>query len=146
MGKSSDKTTSDASPLPDFVQMLIQVLDKASIRMRTQQKVMIGSTALPFQPKIFEEILNFLRICLMQSAGVLLPERDELNYPQSSAPKVSKYLETLSHDPRNVVVRFAEFAENLLTASSGLAQTQCLLHLMGCAPHISKMYSGRLNW
>ena len=47
-----------------------------------------------------------------------------------SAPKVAKYLETLSHDPRNVVVEFADFAEKFLTASSGLAQIQCLLHLV----------------
>jgi len=66
-----------------FLQMLILVLDKANIRMRTQQKAIIGSHILAFQPKKYEEILNFLRICLMQSAGVHLPERDELNYPQS---------------------------------------------------------------
>ena len=110
--------------------MLNLILDKANIRLRTQKKVVIGSTVLAFEPKKYEEILNFLRICLMHSAGVGLPERDELNYPQSSAPIVSRYLETLNGDPRNVVLKFADFVENFLTASSGLAQTQCMLHLV----------------
>jgi proteasome component ECM29 len=142
----SQKPDSEPEPLPDFVQMLQLVLDKANLRLKTQQKVTVGSTVLAFQPKKYEEILNFLRMCLIHSAGVHLPDRDELNFPQNSAPKVSKYLLQLSQSPANSVSLFAEFAEKLLSASSGLAQTQCLLHLVGCAPFIAKNYFGRLNW
>ena len=140
------KVGSDPEPLPDFVKMLIFVIDKANLRLKTQQRVVVGNTVLPFQLKKYEEILNFLRICMIHSAGVELPESDELKYPQSSAPKVSKYLQKLNEDPGKWVTLFAEFADNLLTASSGLAQTQCLLNLMGCAPFIASNYFGRLTW
>jgi proteasome component ECM29 len=93
--------------------MLNLVLDKAALRMRTQLKVVVGSTVLPFQPKKYEEILNFLRMCLIHSAGVALPERDDLNQPQATAPLVSKYLQRLQLSSANSVERFAEFADNL---------------------------------
>lgn len=142
----SRKEQTEAEPLPDFVQMLRLVLDKSNLRLKTQQRVVIGSTALAFQPKKYEEILNFLQVCLVRSSGIELPDREDPNFLQGSAPKVSKYLLQLNQSPGNSVALFAEFTEKLLSATSGLPQTRCLLHLVGCAPFIAENYFGRLNW
>ena len=120
--------------LPDFLPMLQYVLEKASIRVRTQQRHVIGDRTLAYHPAIYTEILNFLRTCMIHSSGVT-PERDSLNLPQFAAPEVSQFLKFLiesKQEGKQAVFKLVEFTELLLGATQGAGQAQCMLQLIGC--------------
>ena len=136
--------------LPNFLEMLKYVLDKASVRVNSQQKHVIGGTSLAYQPSVYVEILNFLRMCLMHDSG-LLPEKDSLCSPQINAPKVNKYLiqimQTSKGNASAIIFRFIEFTELLLRTTQGSAQAQCLLQLVGCiSDQAADRFKGKLSW
>jgi hypothetical protein len=55
------------------LQLLSYILEKAKVRVNTRQKAVISDVSLPFHIKAYEEVLNFLRICMMADAGVSFP-------------------------------------------------------------------------
>ena len=120
--------------LPDFLEMAKLVIEKANLRIKTQQKVVIGSHALPFTAPVFVEVLNYLRMCLLYNAGVV-PSLDMLRDAQIEAPKIAQYLAdfvTSDESKRNTFKRLIEINETFLMASQGTPQAQSLLQLMGC--------------
>ena len=147
--KDSDQYEGDRV-LPDFLQMLKYILDKAALRMKSKQKVVIGGNSLAFQPNVYVEILNFLRMCLMFDSG-LLPEKEDLSSPQSDAPKVSKFLLSImdgsNEASKRSIQQFIEFAELLMKATQGAAQAQCLLQLVGCTSEkVADHFKKKLGW
>ena len=136
--------------LPDFLQILKYVLERAALRLKSKQKIVIGGNSLAFQPNVYVEILNFLRMCLMFDSGVL-PEKEDLNSPQSNAPKVSKFLLSIMHGSdeksKQNILQFIEFAELLMKTTQGAAQAQCLLQLVGCmAEKVADHFKKKLGW
>ena len=122
--------------LPDFLEMTRLVIEKASQRVKTQQKVVIGSHVLPFTPAIFTEILKYLRMCLLYNAGVV-PHLDMLRDAQTEAPKVYEYISqfVVQDAAKKVLFRkLLEENEKFLKASQGTPQAQSLLQLIGCSP------------
>ena len=75
--------------LPDFLEMTSVIIDKANLRIKTQQKVVIGSTVLPFSASVYTQVLNYLRMCLIYNAGVV-PHFDMLRDVHNEAPKGDK--------------------------------------------------------
>ena len=135
--------------LPKFFEMLKYVLNKASIRVKSQQKFVIGGTTLAFEPNIYVEILNFLRMCLMHDSG-FLPRRESLSNPQESAPMVNKYLAKAVHEDsqlKNSIFEFLDFTELIIRASQGAAQAQCLLQILGCfSDQAAERFQKKLGW
>lgn len=122
--------------LPDFLEMTSLVIEKANTRVKTQQKVVIGSTILPFTPMVFKEIFNYLRMCLVYNAGVV-PHLDMLRDPQEEAPKISQYiLDFISGDnsKRMTLNKLIEMNQLFLSAKQETPQAQSLLQLIGCTP------------
>ena len=136
--------------LPDFLQMLKYILDKAAARVKSKQKIVIGGSSLAFQPSVYVEILNFLRMCLMFDSG-FLPEKQDLSSPQSNAPKVSRFLLSImdgsDEKSKRNIHQFIEFAESLMRATQGAAQAQCLLQLVGCTSEkVADHFKKKLGW
>jgi len=129
--------------LPEFLPMMKFVLDKSASKMKSSRnRVEIGGVVLPFRAEVYAEMLNFLRVCLINSAGPL-PYLEALRNPLEFAPKVTSFLQ--AND--SVVVKFLEFAERLMKATQGEAQAQCLLQVAGCSPDIgAKFFREKLSW
>ena len=119
---------------PDFLPMLQYVLEKASIRVRTAHRHIVGDRTLAYHPLVYTEILNYLRSCMIHSAGVT-PEKDCLSLAQFAAPEISQLLKFLIEskaEGKAAVFKLVEFTELLLGATQGPAQAQCMLQLIGC--------------
>ncbi len=147
--KRAEKDVMDKETiLPAFTEMLEYVLDKASIRARTQQKYVVGDKVLAFSPKIYVEVLNFLRMCLICSSGAD-PTRDALTEPEFAAPTISRYISDLSkQDDKQVkILQFIEFADKLLSATQGAEQALCMLQLVGVTFKTTAFtYYRRIGW
>ena len=136
--------------LPDFLEMSKLVIEKANMRIKTQQKVTIGSHVLPFTPGVYTEILNYLRMCLIYNSGVV-PHLDMLRDPQTEAPKIFEYIsQFVVHHNENsnpfsqlkdisqsqntaskeVLKKLIHLNEIFLSATQGTPQAQCLLQLL----------------
>ena len=121
--------------------------------MKTQQKVVIGSTVLPFSASVYIQVLNYLRMCLIYNAGVV-PHFDMLRDAQMEAPKVSQYITDFitsaeaSSSKRTILKQLIQMNENFLVAKQDTAQGQCLLQLMGCTPldQWRDSFQPRVSW
>ena len=145
-GQKRKKTAVELGPvLPDFLEMLMIVIDKSNIRAKSSFKVVVGEVSLPFSVSVGSQVCDYLRLCLWQSAGVL-PSQDMLADPRHEAPRVSRYLETLGKK-KDLVVKFVELAEKLLRASAGMSQAQALLQLIATGPpEIRTRFEKRMDW
>ena len=133
-GTADPQTIKGQLLLPDFLEMTKLVIEKANMRIKTQQKVVIGSHALPFTASVFVEVLTYLRMCLLYNAGVV-PSLDMLRDAQNEAPKIANYLSefvTSDESKKITLKKLMQMNETFLMASQGTPQAQSLLQLMGC--------------
>ena len=136
--------------LPDFMEMLVMILDKSAIRVKSSFKVVVGDTVLPFSVAVGAQMCDYIRLCLWNSAGVL-PSKDMLEDPLSEAPKVAKFLNKVILDggnkKRELIVKFIDLVERLLKASAGMSQALALLHFIGAGPaDIGKKFAKKMDW
>jgi len=92
--RARKESTPEGPLLPDFVEILMYVMDKSAIRLKSSYKVIMGSTELPFTVAVGSEACDYLRLCLWNSAGVS-PSKELLSSPETDAPKVVRYLKDL---------------------------------------------------
>ena len=111
--------------LPDFLEILTYVMDKSAIRLKSSYKIIMGSVELPFPVTVGQELCDYLRLCLWNSAG-LAPSKELLTTPQDHAPTVARYLALLLAEGggarRDLIFRWLDLAERLLSASAGMPQ------------------------
>jgi len=136
--------------LPDFMEMLMYLMDKSAIRLKSSFKVVVGDVTLPFPVTVGSEMCDYIRLCLWNSAGVL-PSKDMLETPQHEAPKVARYLRKVmgegSGKKKDLVIKYVELAEKLLKASAGMQQALALLHGIGSIPaEIAPRYEKKMDW
>ena len=131
--------------LPDFLEMLMIVIDKSNIRAKSSFKVVVGEVTLPFTVAVGAEVCDYLRLCLWQSAGVL-PSQDMLGEARHEAPRVARYLETLGKK-KDLVCKFVDLVEKLLRASAGMSQALALLQFIATGPvEIRTRFVKRMDW
>ena len=75
---------------------------------------------------------------------------EELTNPQHEAPAVGRYLRqylAAAGGQHQLIVRFLDLVERLLTAQPGLQQARALLHVVGVVPQqLAPRYRVPLNW
>ena len=136
--------------LPDFLEMLMIVMDKSAIRLKSSFKVVVGEVTLPFTVAVGAEVCDYLRLCLWNSAG-LLPDRDWLDSPEREAPLVRTYLAGVIAEgggkKRDLLSKFVDLAEKLVRASAGMQQAQALLHFIGTVPGgVTEKFVKKMDW
>jgi len=136
--------------LPDFMEVLMYLMDKCSIRIKSSFKVVVGDVTLPFTVAVGSEMCDYIRLCLWNSAGIL-PSKDMLETPQHESPKVGKYLKKVMGEgtgkKKDLVIKYVELAEKLLRASAGMQQALALLHGIGSNPtEVAPMYEKKMDW
>jgi len=136
--------------LPDFLLILTYVMDKATIRLKSSYKQVVGNVTLPFPVSTGAEVCDYIRLCLWNSAGVQ-PNPDLLDSPQHEAPIVARYVKKLvgegSGKKKDVVIKFLDLVDNLLSGQSSQQPALALLHLVGTLPHqLTVRYEKKLDW
>ncbi len=128
--------------LPRFASMLKFVLEKASIKTQRQR---FGEKALPFPPKVFVEIIKFLRLCLENEVSAEPSEEFDPGPPEKDAPAATKFL--VSIEPINLTERYIEMLERFVGAEPGPVQCNALLQAVGCTFKTSaKSFAKKLRW
>ncbi|XP_041951493.1 proteasome adapter and scaffold protein ECM29 [Alosa sapidissima] len=140
-------------PVPSFPEMVRFIQEKAAQRMKTPDKYIVGTTALPFNPSAFEEIMMYLRMCLAHSAGVT-PTSQNLMDMQDDAPAIGRYVQSLlsaetspKGDEANPVQVYMDLLQQLLTAVGGIPVMYCLLEVVSVCPHkLAPKFIDRIDW
>jgi len=144
------KKLSNEPILPEFLYIMSYVMDRATIRLKSSYKQVVGNVILPFTISTGAEVCDYLRLCLWNSAGVT-PDQDLLSQPHHEAPAVGRYLSKLvaegSGKKENIVIKFADLVESLLSGQSSMQPALAFLHLIGVLPNqLTPRYVDKLDW
>ncbi|XP_057700353.1 proteasome adapter and scaffold protein ECM29 isoform X2 [Corythoichthys intestinalis] len=143
-------------PMPSFPDMVAYIQEKASQRIKTPAKYIVGTTAIPFNPSAFGEIVLYLRMCLAYSAGAT-PQSMRLADMQDDAPAIGRYVRTLlSSEPpssgskgteTNPVHIYLELLQQLLSAVGGIPVMYCLLEVVSVCPEkLAPKFVDKIDW
>ncbi|KAK3507508.1 hypothetical protein QTP70_027439 [Hemibagrus guttatus] len=145
-------------PMPSFAEMVSYIQEKASERMKTPAKYIVGTSTLPFNPATFEEIVLYLRMCLAHSAGAT-PASQSLIDMQDDAPVVGQYVRSLlaheappsSSAPKggesNPVQVYMDLLQQLLSAVGGIPVMYCLLEVVSVCPQkLAPRFANKIDW
>ncbi|XP_060720500.1 proteasome adapter and scaffold protein ECM29 [Tachysurus vachellii] len=145
-------------PMPSFAEMVSYIQDKASERMKTPAKYIVGTSTLPFNPATFEEIVLYLRMCLAHSAGAT-PASQSLMDMQDDAPVVGQYVRSLLANEAppsssalkggetNPVQLYMDLLQQLLSAVGGIPVMYCLLEVVSVCPQkLAPRFANKIDW
>ncbi|XP_073721138.1 proteasome adapter and scaffold protein ECM29 [Misgurnus anguillicaudatus] len=153
--KSSEKEGS--RPMPSFPEMVGYIQEKATQRLKTPAKYIVGTSTLPFNPGTFGEIVLYLRMCLANSAGAT-PTSQSLIDMQDDAPVIGRYVQSLlsnevspSSAPKggeaNPVHIYMDLLQQLLSAVGGIPVMYCLLEVVSvCPERLAPKFVNKIDW
>ncbi|KAM7419137.1 hypothetical protein PAMA_016317 [Pampus argenteus] len=152
--KTSEKE--GPKPMPSFPDMVAYVQEKASQRIKTPAKYIVGTSTIPFNPSAFAEIVLYLRMCLAYSAGAT-PLSIRLADMQDDAPAIGRYIHTLlSSGPQpsvskgseaNPVHVYIDLLQQLLSAVGGIPVMYCLLEVVSvCPKKLAPKFVEKIDW
>ncbi|XP_058950151.2 proteasome adapter and scaffold protein ECM29 isoform X1 [Pocillopora verrucosa] len=154
----ADKTLKEVSggtegELPSFAEMVSFVAQKSLERLRSKNCYTAGTTALPFAPPVFSQVLLYLQKCLEYAAGVT--EEDRIK--NCILPSVAQYVEKLLADvivedfQSSAVGKYIELVKQALQSIGGsdlhAVALCCLLQVVSVVPNkLARMFHGKLDW
>ncbi|XP_052840253.1 LOW QUALITY PROTEIN: proteasome-associated protein ECM29 homolog [Drosophila gunungcola] len=119
--------------LPSFQVMMAHVHEMANKRLKKNTScVVVGRTKLPYSLEVYEELLDYLRLCLWYSAGVVSAPGDE-KYTQ----ELRKYI-TLHYEEAedNALHQYVQFVQRSVEAKRSDSNLTCLYDLLNAAPEV----------
>ncbi|CAG2064713.1 unnamed protein product, partial [Timema podura] len=135
--------------LPPFKEMACYLAEKSTARTQnTATRYTVGSHVLPYPPKTYAAMLNYLRLCLARSAGVPITF-ENAQFPGPHAPQTSRYLRSLyeSEPGQGALQEYLTMVEQLLTANGTAVPLACLVEVLGSIPDLlAPKYLGKLAW
>ncbi|KAI8774268.1 proteasome-associated protein ECM29 [Biomphalaria glabrata] len=139
---------SDEQKLPDFVEMMRYIVDKAAQRKASQNRYSTVNATLPFSPITYSEVLLYLRMCLSQLAGIAVDWNLE-NLPDqvpSLLATVKSLLEKYPGDD-GPIQQYVRMLIELLMVSTNSEPMYCLLEMVAMVPTVlAPKLSHNLDW
>ncbi|XP_053711143.1 proteasome adapter and scaffold protein ECM29-like [Synchiropus splendidus] len=143
-------------PIPSFPDMVAYIQEKASQRIKTPAKYIVGTSAIPFNPSAFTEIVLYLRMCLAHSAGAT-PMSNRLADMQDDAPAIGCYIRSLltseaqtagsKASEANPVYVYMDLLQQLLSAVGGIPVMYCLLEVVSVCPEkLAPKLVQKIDW
>ncbi|EDW09599.1 proteasome-associated protein ECM29 homolog [Drosophila mojavensis] len=119
--------------LPSFHAMMAHVHEMANKRLKKSSCcVVIGRTKLPYSLDVYEEILDYLRLCLWYSAGIVAAPGDE-----KYTHELRKYIITnYDEEESNALQQYLLFVQRGVEAKRTDSTLLCLYDLLNAAPEI----------
>nr|XP_034996453.1 proteasome adapter and scaffold protein ECM29 isoform X2 [Zootoca vivipara] len=127
---------SGGKQMPSFPEMVQYIQEKASHRMKTPAKYMTGTTAMPFNPAAFGEIVLYLRMCLAHSSGVV-PTSQNLGEMRDHAPAIGRYVRNLLSGP--VITSSSSKGGESNPVQIYISLLQQLLSGVGATPEVASL-------
>ncbi|KAA0722414.1 Proteasome-associated protein ECM29 -like protein [Triplophysa tibetana] len=153
--KRSEKEGS--KPMPSFPEMVSYIQEKAAQRLKTPAKYIVGTYTLPYNPATFGEIVLYLRLCLVNSAGATATSQSLIDM-QDDAPLIGRYVQSLlsnevspSFTPKggeaNPVHVYMDLLHQLLSAVGGIPVMYCLLEVVSvCPENLAPKFVDKIDW
>ncbi|KAH8398984.1 hypothetical protein KR222_007687, partial [Zaprionus bogoriensis] len=119
--------------LPSFHVMMAHVHDMSNKRLKKSNAcVVVGRTKLPYSLEVYEEMLDYLRLCLWYSAGVVAAPGDEKH-----TQDLRKYI-TINYDEAesNAIHQYLQFVQRGVEAKRTESSLLCLYDLLNAAPEL----------
>ncbi|XP_056020008.1 proteasome adapter and scaffold protein ECM29-like [Ostrea edulis] len=147
--KDGNEIENDNVVLPDFSQIMNYINTQAQQRSASQRLHTVGSQKLPFNPAAYEQMILYLRLCLVHGGGISC-DTDSLSSMQDVSPQVALYVRQLlqidASDSAPVIL-YLQFIQKLLSAVGGSVSMFCLLELVAVAPDLlATRFVSQLNW
>ncbi|TRY64723.1 hypothetical protein DNTS_030150 [Danionella cerebrum] len=141
--------------MPSFPEMVSYIQEKASQRVKTPAKYIVGTSTLPYNPATFGEIILYLRMCLAHSSGAS-PTSQSLMDMQDDAPLIGLYVQSLLSNGASSAVKGGEgnpvhayigLLQQLLSAVGGIPVMYCLLEVISVCPEkLSAKFVDKIDW
>ncbi|EDV98206.1 GH22981 [Drosophila grimshawi] len=120
--------------LPSFHVMMAHVHDMANKRLKKSNACVIyGRTKLPYSLEVYEEMLDYLRLCLWYSAGVVAAPGDEKHTYELRKYIITNYDEDESS---NTLHQYLLFVQRGVEAKRTESSLLCLYDLLNAAPEL----------
>ncbi|KAI7810407.1 proteasome adapter and scaffold protein ECM29 [Triplophysa rosa] len=144
-------------PMPSFPEMVSYIQEKAAQRLKTPAKYIVGTSTLPYNPATFGEIVLYLRMCLVNSAGATATSQSLIDM-QDDAPLIGRYVQSLlsnevspSFAPKggeaNPVHVYMDLLHQLLSAVGGIPVMYCLLEVVSvCPENLAPKFVDKIDW
>ncbi|KAH8320498.1 hypothetical protein KR067_004311, partial [Drosophila pandora] len=119
--------------LPSFTVMMAHVHDMANKRLKKSNTcVTVGRTKLPYSLEVYEELLDYLRLCLWYSAGVVSAPGDE-KYTQDLRNYIKLHYD---EEEGNALNQYVQFVQRGVEAKRSESNLICLYDLLNAAPEL----------
>ncbi|XP_061192483.1 proteasome adapter and scaffold protein ECM29-like [Saccostrea echinata] len=147
--KDGNEIEKDSVVLPDFSQIMNFINTQAEQRSASQRLHTVGSQKLPFSPAAYEQMILYLRLCLVHGGGISC-DTDSLSSMQETSPQVAVYVRQLLQKDSSEsapVILYLNFIQRLLSAVGGPVSMFCLLELVAVASDLlAPRFVSQLNW
>ncbi|XP_020604939.1 proteasome-associated protein ECM29 homolog [Orbicella faveolata] len=151
--RTSTEDSTNKDILPAFPDMVSYVARKSLERLRGKYCYTAGTTALPFAPPVFSQVLLYLQKCLEHAAGVT--EEDRVK--NCILPPVGEYVNKLliginTEDfSSSAMGKYIELTRQALEPIGGAdlhaVAMCCLLQAVAVAPkQLAGIFHGKLDW
>ncbi|XP_033121432.1 proteasome adapter and scaffold protein ECM29-like isoform X2 [Anneissia japonica] len=132
--------------MPKFQEMAHYIYQKAKLRIKGTSRVTIGTMVIPFTPAVFNEIIFYLRSCLVYETGVT-PVMDALEM-QDQAPGLYPHVQELLSSPGGeTVMNYVDLILQLLNVSAEPQAMYCLVEIVAIANTLlADMFFKKLDW
>ncbi|EDW31715.1 GL11265 [Drosophila persimilis] len=119
--------------LPSFKVMMSHVHEMANKRLKKNSScVVVGRTKLPYSLEVYEELLDYLRLCLWYSAGVVAAPGDE-----KYTTELREYININYDDEEgNAINQYVKFVQRGVEAKRSESNLICLYDLLTAAPDL----------
>ncbi|KAH8405828.1 hypothetical protein KR215_009962, partial [Drosophila sulfurigaster] len=119
--------------LPSFPVLMAHVHDMSNKRLKKSTScVVVGRTKLPYTLEVYEEILDYLRLCLWYSAGVVAAPGDE-KYTR----ELRNYIKiNYDEEETNALHQYMQFVQRGVEAKRTESSLLCLYDLLNAAPEL----------
>ncbi|XP_078353041.1 LOW QUALITY PROTEIN: proteasome adapter and scaffold protein ECM29-like [Oculina patagonica] len=151
--QTSTEDSTSKSVLPAFPDMVSFVAQKSLERLRSKSCYTAGTTALPFAPPVFSQVLLYLQKCLEHASGVTEEDRVKNCILPSVGQYVAKLLAGVNTEDfsSSAVGRYIELTRQALQPVGGAdlhaVALCCLLQVVAVAPEqLAGVFHEKLDW
>lgn len=129
-----DQLNSKEYFLPEFPQLIVYINWRTQTRMSSNEKFYIGNHVIPYNVATFNEIINYLRLCLAKSAGILIQGGIINNHPCEHTPIIRRYLKELFEKDPKYLDGYLEIIMPLNHATADKIPLTAFFEIVGTIP------------
>lgn len=143
------RKTGKAVPMPEFAEIAAYVHSQADNNLKEKVNCFnVGNHVLPFTPKTFNEVILYMRLCLLRDIEVPLT-REVLRHPCEYSPIIGKHLLTYYNkkdDSTSPLQQYASLVRQYLIVQPNVDSLCCMIELIGCLAPLHTILAKDMQW